>query len=322
MKIIFAGTSDFAAQALDAIYKANINIALVLTQPDRPAGRGLQLHASPVKEKAQKYSIPVIQPPSLKLDGRYPNEAKETHDILQATPHHIMVVVAYGLILPQSVLQIPPLGCVNIHASLLPRWRGAAPIHRAIQAGDTNTGVTIMQMDAGLDTGPVLLQQSLPILENDTTKSLHDKLAQLGGELIVSALHQLTKGALKETPQALKGISYAEKINKEEAALDFSCSAQDIYNKIRAFNPFPGATIEIDDHRIKVWNAQIVHLSQQGKIGEVLAASPEEGLIVQCKKGIIRLTELQKQGGKRLRDVEFVKGFHIKLRNFLKLVAK
>lgn len=322
MKIIFAGTSDFAAQALHAMHTANIEIALVLTQPDRPAGRGLHLQASPVKEKAQQYGIPIIQPHSLKLDGRYPNEAKETHDLLHATPHDVMVVVAYGLILPQSILQIPPLGCINIHASLLPRWRGAAPIHRAIEAGDTNTGVTIMQMDNGLDTGPMLLQQSLPILENDTTQSLHDKLAQLGGELIVSALHQLAKDPLKETPQPLKGVTYAEKINKEEASLDFSYPAQHLHNKIRALNPFPGATIEIDNQRIKVWNAHIVHLSQQGKIGEILSASPEEGLTVQCKEGIIRLTELQKQGGKRLRDVEFIKGFHIKVGNFLKFVAK
>jgi methionyl-tRNA formyltransferase len=237
MKIIFAGTPDFAAVALTALHDAGFEIPLVLTQPDRPAGRGLQLHASAVKQFALAQKIPLAQPVSLRLDGKYPDVAQQAHDLLRATPHEVMVVAAYGLILPGSVLDLPRYGCINIHASLLPRWRGAAPIHRAIEAGDAETGVTIMQMEQGLDTGPMLSIARLPIAADDTCASLHDKLAQLGGELIVEALRKLEQGALPATPQPEAGATYAAKISKEEATLDFTQSAVGIERKIRAFNP-------------------------------------------------------------------------------------
>ncbi|WP_343586241.1 methionyl-tRNA formyltransferase, partial [Herbaspirillum sp.] len=231
MKIIFAGTPEFAAVALEALYAAGHDITLVLTQPDRPAGRGMQLQASPVKQCALKHGTPVAQPVSLRLDGKYPDVAKEAHALLNSTPHDVMVVAAYGLILPRSVLDIPRLGCINIHGSLLPRWRGAAPIHRAIEAGDAETGITIMQMEEGLDTGPMLLIESLPILDADTTGSLHDKLAALGGKMIVEALARLEQGALPATPQPDEGANYAAKIAKEEAALDFSQPAAELARK-------------------------------------------------------------------------------------------
>ena len=196
MKIMFAGTPEFAAVALEALYAAGHEITLVLTQPDRPAGRGMQLQASPVKQCAIKHGTPVAQPVSLRLNGKYPEVAQEAHALLQSTPHDVMVVAAYGLILPRSVLDIPRLGCINIHGSLLPRWRGAAPIHRAIEAGDAETGITIMQMEEGLDTGPMMLIESLPIAEDDTTGSLHDKLAALGGKMIVEAIARLEQGTL------------------------------------------------------------------------------------------------------------------------------
>ncbi|HEX2604661.1 MAG TPA: methionyl-tRNA formyltransferase, partial [Oxalicibacterium sp.] len=196
MKIIFAGTPEFAATALASLHDAGFEIPLVLTQPDRPAGRGMQLHASAVKQFALTHGIPVAQPVSLRPDGKHAEVANEAHDLLKATPHDVMVVAAYGLILPQSVLDIPRFGCINIHASLLPRWRGAAPIHRAIEAGDRETGITIMQMDAGLDTGPMLAMQGLPIAANDNTASLHDKLAKMGGEMIVDTLRRLERGPL------------------------------------------------------------------------------------------------------------------------------
>src|SRR5450830_664376 len=222
MKIIYAGTPEFAAIALEALYAAGHEITLVLTQPDRPAGRGMQLHASPVKQCALAHGTPVAQPVSLRLDGKYPEIAQEAHDLLNATPHDVMVVAAYGLILPPSVLAMPRYGCINIHASLLPRWRGAAPIHRAIEAGDTQTGVTIMQMEAGLDTGPMLLVDALPIADEDTTASLHDKVAAMGATLIVDAIALLERGELPAAQiQPEAGVTYAAKIGKEEAALDF-----------------------------------------------------------------------------------------------------
>ena len=207
MKIIFAGTPEFAAVALRALHEAGFEIPLVLTQPDRPAGRGMQLQASPVKQYAVAHGMPVAQPVSLRLDGKYPDVAKEAHDLLHATPHDVMVVAAYGLILPRSVLDIPQHGCINIHASLLPRWRGAAPIHRAIEAGDAEGGVTIMQMEEGLDTGPMLLMERIPIAADDTTGSLHDKLAELGGRMIVDALRKLERSELRATPQPEDGAN-------------------------------------------------------------------------------------------------------------------
>lgn len=315
MKIIFAGTPEFAAVALAALHAAGFDIPLVLTQPDRPAGRGMQLHASAVKQFALAHDIPVAQPVSLRLDGKYPEVAQEAHALLRATPHDVMVVAAYGLILPQSALDIPPRGCINIHASLLPRWRGAAPIHRAIEAGDAETGVTIMQMELGLDTGPMLAMERLPIVADDTTASLHDKLAKLGGDMIVATLRKLEQGDLPAQPQP-EGANYAAKILKEEATLDFTQSATQLARKIRAFNPFPGAAATCDGTIIKFWCAEALPASNQLPPGQVMAANPHDGVVIACGDGALRVTELQKPGGKRLPVAEFLKGFALEERSF------
>ncbi|MDB5990955.1 MAG: methionyl-tRNA formyltransferase [Herbaspirillum sp.] len=310
MKIIFAGTPEFAVTALNALYDAGHEITLVLTQPDRPAGRGMQLHASPVKQCALAHQTLVAQPASLRLDGKYPDVAQQAHDLLHATPHDVMVVAAYGLILPPSVLQIPRYGCINIHGSLLPRWRGAAPIHRAIEAGDAFTGVTIMQMEAGLDTGPMLLSGQLPIADDDTTATLHDKVAALGATLIVDAIAQLERGVLPAPqPQPALGVTYAAKIGKEEAALDFSLPAATLVRKIRAFNPFPGAIGQCGDQTIKIWQARALPASSTAAPGTVLAANSHDGVLMACGGDVLELLELQKAGGKRLPAVEFIKGF-------------
>ncbi|MES2073065.1 MAG: methionyl-tRNA formyltransferase [Pseudomonadota bacterium] len=312
MRVIFAGTPEFAAVALEALHQAGFDIPLVLTQPDRPAGRGMQLQASAVKQFALQHHIPVAQPVSLRLNGKYPDIASEAHALLQATPHDVMVVAAYGLILPRSVLDIPRLGCINIHGSLLPRWRGAAPIHRAIEAGDAETGITIMRMEEGLDTGPMLSMESLAIDDEDTTGSLHDKLAAMGARMIVAALRQLQQGELPATPQPEAGVTYAAKISKEEAALDFSLPAEVIARKIRAFNPFPGAHASYAGSAIKVWRAEAAEVrSGNYASGQVLAANPQDGVLVACDSGLLKLTELQKPGGKRLPAAEFLKGFPI-----------
>lgn len=309
MKIIFAGTPDFAAVALKSLHGAGFEIPLVLTQPDRPAGRGMQLQASAVKQFANAHKIPVAQPVSLRLDGKYPEAARQAHELLHATPHDVMVVAAYGLILPRSILDIPRLGCVNIHASLLPRWRGAAPIHRAIEAGDHETGITIMQMEEGLDTGPMLSMASIPIAPDDTTGSLHDKLADLGGTMIVETLRKLERNTLSAVPQPEAGVTYAAKITKEEAGLDFSQSAECLARKIRAFNPFPGASTLFGQVPIKIWQAEVAAPSPVASPGQVLAADGQNGVLVVCGEGVLRLTELQKPGGKRLSASEFLKGF-------------
>lgn len=318
MKIVFAGTPEFAAVALKALHEAGFEIVLVLTQPDRPAGRGMQMHASAVKQFALQHQIPVAQPISLRLDGKYPDDAQQAHMLLQNTPHDVMVVAAYGLILPTSVLGIPPLGCVNIHGSLLPRWRGAAPIHRAIESGDSTTGITIMQMEQGLDTGPMLAIESIPIAPDDSTGRLHDALATLGGEMIVKVLRQMEQGPMHAIVQPEQGVTYAAKISKEEAALDFNLSALALDRKIRAFNPFPGANANLDGAIVKIWRAEIIagaaHMADtQAESGQVISASAQDGVIVACASGnsFLRLTELQKPGGKRLPAAEFLKGFAI-----------
>ena len=316
MKIIFAGTPEFAAVALRALCDAGFEIALVLTQPDRPAGRGMQLHASAVKQVALEHHLPLAQPQSLRLDGKYPAEAQAALALLQATPHDVMVVAAYGLILPPAVLAIAPHGCINIHASLLPRWRGAAPIHRAIEAGDAQSGVTIMQMEAGLDTGPMLAVQSLPIDPQDNTGTLHDKLAVLGADILLKTLREIEQGSVHPTPQPEQGVTYASKISKEEAALDFSLPAQTLARKIRAFNPFPGAHASVEGALIKLWQAEALPQSSTALPGEVLAATPQQGVLVACGEGVLRLTELQKAGGKRLPAVEFIKGLDLSAARF------
>ena len=309
MKVIFAGTPEFAATALKALHAAGYEIPLVLTQPDRPAGRGMHLQPSPVKQFALAHDIPVAQPHSLRVNGKHAEEAQRAHELLQATEHDVMVVAAYGLILPPSILSLPKHGCINIHASLLPRWRGAAPIHRAIEAGDTETGITIMQMDEGLDTGAMLLRQSLPIAADASTGSLHDELARLGGEMIVQALQQLQQDGLTATPQPAEGINYAAKISKDEAALDFSQPAEILARKVRAFNPFPGAVAEFNGTPVKIWQAQVAPPSPLDEPGKIIAADPQTGILVVCGEGVLRVTELQKPGGKRLPAAEFLKGF-------------
>ena len=308
MKVVFAGTPEFAAVALRALIDAGFEIPLVLTQPDRPAGRGMQLQASAVKQVALAHGIEVLQPLSLRMDAKdaqRAEEAKAAHERLLATGYDVMVVAAYGLILPRSTLDIKP--CINIHGSLLPRWRGAAPIHRAIESGDAETGVTIMEMEEGLDTGPMLSMERLPILDTDTTGSLHDKLAGMGGRMIVEALHKMAEGGLAAVPQPEEGVTYAAKISKEEAKLDLQRPAAELARKVRAFNPFPGAAMQTADGvTIKTWNAQAV--DGKGRPGQVLAADAQ-GFVVACGEGALRLTELQKPGGKRLAAGEFLKGF-------------
>jgi len=308
MKIIFAGTPEFAATALAALQEAGHEIVLVLTQPDRPAGRGMQLHASAVKQYALLHQMTVIQPISLRLDGKYPDQAEQAHALMKATPHDVMVVAAYGLILPVSVLSIPRLGCLNIHASLLPRWRGAAPIHRAIESGDSETGITIMQMDQGLDTGAMLAVQSMPIAPHDTTSSLHDKLARLGGTMIVEILQKLSSGTVSPVPQPEQGVTYAAKISKDEALLDFNQPASLLERKIRALNPAPGAHAVIAGHSVKVWLAELSPALVGLEPGQSVVQDNQ--LLIACKDGALSLLELQKSGSRRMPVQEFLKGFN------------
>ena len=307
MKVAFAGTPEFAREALAAILAAGFDVPLVLTQPDRPAGRGMKLQASPVKQLAQQHGIQVSQPQSLRLDGKYPEEAAAARDALLAAAPDVMVVAAYGLILPLWTLDLPRLGCLNIHGSLLPRWRGAAPIHRAIEAGDAETGITIMQMDAGLDTGDMLLIEREAIRPDDSTAVLHDRLASLGGRLIVEALEMAACGGLTRTPQPEAGITYAHKIEKAEAAIDWFQPASLIERRVRAFDPFPGCTFTLNGDKgpetIKVWDAQAV--AEHGTPGQVLHAQGDQ-LVVACGEGALALQMLQKPGGKRVRAREFL----------------
>lgn len=309
MRLIFAGTPEFAREALVALHAAGHDIALVLTQPDRPAGRGMKLQASPVKQWALAHQVPVAQPRSLRLDGKYPEDAQAARQTLMAAKAEVMIVAAYGLILPQWTLDLPPRGCLNIHASLLPRWRGAAPIHRAIEAGDTQTGITIMQMDAGLDTGDMLLVRSAAIGPSDTTAVLHDRLAALGGEAIVQALASLD--SLPHQPQPQAGVSYAHKIDKAEAALDWSLSAEVLARRIRAFDPFPGMTVplatEAGTETLKLWQAVAEPLQTPTEPGVVVQADAS-GVRVACGQGQLCLTQLQRPGGKRLGAADFLRG--------------
>ena len=298
MKVAFAGTPAFAQSALAAIHEAGFALPLVLTQPDRPAGRGMRLQASPVKQWAVTHGLPVVQPRSLRLDGRYPDDALAARQALEAAATDVMVVAAYGLILPPWVLAQPRLGCLNIHGSLLPRWRGAAPIQRAIEAGDTQTGITIMQMDAGLDTGPMLISEPEPIGADDTSATLHDRLAERGARLIVQALGTLAQGrALAPHPQPDAGATYAHKIEKAEAAIDWTLPAAVIERRARAFDPFPGLTFTHAGQTIKLWRAQVV--PGQGEAGTVLAA-PDGRCVVACGEGALELLTLQRPGHRRV----------------------
>ena len=294
MKLVFAGTPDFAARSLNAILAAGHQVELVLTQPDRPSGRGMMLHPSPVKERAISSGIDVFQPLSLK-DPLAQERVRAVHA-------DAMIVAAYGLILPQAVLDMPRFGCINIHASLLPRWRGAAPIQRAILAGDAESGVCIMQMEAGLDTGPVLLSGRIPIAVDETAGTLHDKLADLGARLIVDTLVNLP---LDKVPQPEEGVTYAAKIEKAEAPLDWRLPAWQLERRIRAFNPFPGAAGTLDGVALKIWRADLV--SATAAPGTIVSVE-REGIVVACGEGGLRLIELQKAGGKRLPVAQFLAG--------------
>ncbi|HRP67098.1 MAG TPA: methionyl-tRNA formyltransferase [Thauera sp.] len=300
LRVAFAGTPEFAACALEALLAAGYAVPLVLTQPDRPAGRGMKLTPSAVKQLALARGIAVDQPEKLRTEEQRARLAECAPDVL--------VVAAYGLILPKAVLALPRLGCLNIHASLLPRWRGAAPIHRAIEAGDAETGITIMQMDEGLDTGAMLLKRATPILPGDTTATLHDRLAALGGECIVDALAALQRGELVATPQPTEGVTYAAKIGRAEASIDWTRPAAAIERAMRAFDPFPGAVSSLRDTAVKCWSAAIV--PGQGEPGTVLAVG-DEGITVACGRDALRCTVLQRPGSKRLPAGEFLRGFPV-----------
>ena len=309
MRVVFAGTPEFARVALERLHAAGFEVPLVLTQPDRPAGRGMKLQASAVKQFAQSQGIEVAQPRSLRLDGKFPDDAAAAHQALRDARPDVMVVAAYGLILPQWVLDLPRLGCLNIHASLLPRWRGAAPIHRAIEAGDAETGVTIMQMDAGLDTGDMLLAEPLPIASTDTTGSLHDRLADLGGRLIVEALELAACGGLRPVPQPAEGVTYAAKIEKAESVIDWRRPAAEIERRARAFSPAPGLVTELAGEAVKVWRVAADRSAGDDAVpGQILSASAE-GIRVATGDGVLTLLELQRAGGKRLPAREFLQGF-------------
>ena len=310
LRVGFAGTPAFSQLALRAIVEAGFTVPLVMTQPDRPAGRGLKLHPSPVKAEAVERSIPVIQPRSLRLDGKYPEEALVAQQALLDAKLDVLVVAAYGLILPRWVLDLPPFGCLNIHASLLPRWRGAAPIQRAIEAGDRETGVTIMQMDEGLDTGDMLLVEATPITEMTTAASLHDTLATMGARLIIQALEGLDVLTSLRTQQPSVGVTYASKLDKAEAMLDLSRPATELSRRIRAFNPVPGATLTLPGMTdpIKVWDAVAVSDSSSRPPGTLVNAS-SQGIDLATGDGILRLLELQRAGGKRQTVSVFVQGW-------------
>ena len=331
MKLVFAGTPDFARVALDALIAAGHEIVLVLTQPDRPSGRGMQIHPGHVKARAEAAGITVLQPRGLRLAGRYDGDAQHAHRVLRETQHDAMIVAAYGLILPQTILDIAPQGCINIHASLLPRWRGAAPIQRAIEAGDRETGITIMQMDAGLDTGPMLLVKRLAIEPDDTAGTLTGKLARLGGEAIVEAL--AWAGELSPSPQHAPGdesnVRYAAKVTKDKAALDFTLSTRELVDRIRAFDPWPGCTAELVDDEgqplahYKVWRAVAMltrglpssdSMALDGELPDSVGAGcvvslADAKIIVKTGDGAIALTELQKAGGRRLPATAFMRDF-------------
>jgi methionyl-tRNA formyltransferase len=297
LNIVYAGTPEFAATALAALLKSEHRISAVYTQPDRPAGRGRKLKASPVKELALEHGIEVRQPESLK--------DSETQQALAALEPDVMIVAAYGLLLPAEVLAIPRLGCLNIHASLLPRWRGAAPIQRAILSGDAETGVTIMQMDVGLDTGDMLYKLATPITAEDNAQSLHDRLAELGAQAIVEALDAIQAGTLTPEPQDENLANYAKKLNKGEAAIDWQQSAAQIARQVAAFNPWPVAQSQLEEKVLRIWEAEALPVSSATPPGTVIAEG-KQGIDVACGEGTLRLKRLQLPGGKPLSAAEFL----------------
>ena len=297
LRIIFAGTPDFAAAALEALLNTSHEILAVYTQPDRPAGRGRKLKPSPVKQLALEHQLPVLQPASLKT--------AESLEELRAFEADVMVVAAYGLLLPAEVLKLPRYGCLNIHASLLPRWRGAAPIQRAILAGDSETGITIMQMDAGLDTGAMLLKKSCAITPKDTSASLHDRLAELGAQAIVEALDQLSD--LKAVPQDESQVTYASKLAKSEALIDWHNSAEEIARQVRAYNPWPVAQTSVNGQTLRIWAAEPQTGQVESPAGTVLRQH-KQGIEIACGKGVLRITHLQPAGSKPMNAAAFLNG--------------
>ena len=305
LRVAFAGTPPFAASALAAVHAAGHDVGCVLTQPDRPAGRGLQLQASAVKRWAVERGLQVAQPQGLKLDGRYAADAQTARATLQSAAPDVLVVAAYGLILPAWLLALPRLGCLNIHASLLPRWRGAAPVQRAIEAGDADTGITIMQMDAGLDTGDMLRTAVVPILPHDNTSSLLARLTACGAEQIVLALHEAAAGALQARPQPAQGATYAHKLSKAEAAIDWLRPAAEIERRVRAFDPQPGCHFVGDGETVKLWRAALPGPATPWPAGD----RPAPGALwqhgarwfAQCGDGqALELIEVQRPGGRRM----------------------
>jgi methionyl-tRNA formyltransferase len=300
LRLVFAGTPEFAVPGLDAALASGHDVVAVYTQPDRPAGRGRQLVASPVKQRALAAGVPVHQPVRLR-DA----EAQAT---LAALQPDLMIVIAYGLILPKAVLAIPRHGCWNVHASLLPRWRGAAPIQRALLAGDAETGVCLMQMEAGLDTGPVLLSTATPIAADDTGQTLHDRLAALGAQVLAQGLVQLADGSLPAPqPQPEDGVTYAHKLDKALARLDWQGDAAELARQVRAFDPWPGSDALLAGEPVRVWRAQALDLGHDADPGTVLAAS-RAGIDVACARGALRLLELQRPGGRRLGAADYLNG--------------
>ncbi len=302
MRVVFMGTPDFAVPALSELVAAGHEIAAVYTQPARKRGRGHKLRPSPVGALAEDYGLPVRTPESMKAPG----EAEALAE-LQAD---VGIVVAYGQILPQAVLDAPRLGCLNLHGSLLPRWRGAAPIQRAIMAGDQVTGVQVMRMEAGLDTGPVLLSETVPIVSDETYQSLHDKLAPIGASLLPRALAALERGGLEETPQADQGVTYAKKITPDDAKVDWSKPATQVDHQIRGLSPFPGAYTEYKSDRLKLLMS--VATDGQSEPGTVLSAD-EEGLLVACGEGAVRITRLQRPGKAAQASADFFRGYDLAL---------
>ena len=300
LKIIFAGTPDFAVPALQVLYDKGHEVVGVLTQPDRPSGRGMKLHPSPIKLKANELNIPVYQPSELK--------SKASYESLAAIDFNVMIVAAYGLIIPQAILDLPSFGCFNIHASLLPRWRGAAPIHRAILMGDEVTGVTIMRVVQKLDAGDMIKKTEIQIGKKDTTEQLTKTLAKLGAQLMAEVMDELiNKGELQSTPQDEAKVTYAEKVTKEESTIDWQDSSLVIARKIRAFNSFPVAQTEYREVVCKIWDAEIsLETSQEAKVGQIIKL--DEFIHVKCGTGVLSVKELQMPGGKRLQSKEFILG--------------
>ncbi|MBL7637915.1 methionyl-tRNA formyltransferase [Atlantibacter hermannii] len=292
LRVIFAGTPDFAARHLDALLAANYNVVGVFTQPDRPAGRGKKLMPSPVKVVAQEHGLPVFQPASLR--------PADNQQLIADLNADIMVVVAYGLILPKAVLEMPRLGCINVHGSLLPRWRGAAPIQRSLWAGDDETGVTIMQMDVGLDTGDMLYKLACPITPDDTSASLYDKLAELGPQGLIETLQLLASGEAKPEVQDESKVTYAEKLSKEEALLDWSLSAAQLERCIRAFNPWPMSYFMMDGQPVKVWKASVIETTMNAAPGTILEAD-KQGIQIATAQGVLNIQELQPAGKKAMK---------------------